>query len=1084
MKTVSFYSAGQLSTPSRQLTIQEAYQLFQSGLQEETAHIQRTYHNDLQDNFPAGKTAYQADKKRLLPGIAFAGNIDRSLIDQDFQHSSLLTLDVDENTPDQLADLFSLIKSGRLVYIEAAARSVSGFVTGALWVNIRVQVPEDVFKLPKRLKTLLNIKDQMTRFEALSRLQEGYWKAFQHLFKKELRISIGSAGKDLKRVRYIAHDPDLYLNDDAQVYRLDLLEAILNDLQKQKDKDQEGFDHLAVDIQADDAFSFAEAFAEAKGYKFEKGQRHLFLTTFSIATNLLGVDQSQTEDYIKTRFSQPINGNFVSYPYQHYADSFGRWKYRIPAAEKAPDFVFELKEGQRLSDHADQLADLIITHKKIDLKSGTGTGKNYAVVRHIAPLLKVKTGLKTVIICSLNAKAEKDADQYSLPYITGEALRKAGQQKQQVFKEALKADLLLCNQNAFPKIAAYLHSRGQQIHSVIDEAHTLITGSAEGYKPGIIAELWGAVERVSASVTLMTGTPKPYFVTVGFKRVEVRQISRPAIFATVKNFEGNAAAVVLQHIEKTDLSRKRLVIKLQSKKGIRLIKEHLIRNGFHADQVVCLYSDSNVKASQEYQRFISAKADQQSFADQAKVILCTSFVNEGLDIYDAFDLEFVNVEKESAFDADDLVQFADRWRIDQSKTLISYHKAPKDRTFVPFDRLTAFQDALTEYKQIADLLTAKEKRFFSHYAAGRLVSLKNDFSDREKLIYWNSDKQSFDVNFLALAAKIDIQSRRQTSTAAGWKLIGTAFPYFKINFEDLVFADQQTAQSLDQLAEVQKEVAAEVQDVLTGLYQTDQETLFQAVGSVTTDADLKKSIDFKADRKDDAERLKSAHAAIFTDHISEAERLVRTWQTFRKSLLPDLAFDQLFFKDDPTGRTVFASAQKLTVFLTGLKLHLLLTFRETAAAAFKTGKAFPVLNILQAEDAKQISAFAGQINMGDRLSDQDVFRIYKTTVKGLVSASASKSKAVRLLNILFEVEKERASASKAIFYTVKQRRSFEAFLTDQGLDRPAIDAYATALHNMLKNSNLNDTIKEDFYILRYSNSDSVTLKADCQHIKR
>ncbi len=95
-----------------------------------------------------------------------------------------------------------------------------------------------------------------------------------------------------------------------------------------------------------------------------------------------------------------------------------------------------------------------------------------------------------------------------------------------------------------------------------------------------------------------------------------------------------------------------------------------------------------------------------------------------------------------------------------------------------------------------------------------------------------------------------------------------------------------------------------------------------------------------------------------------------------------------------------ATAQKLTVFLTGLKLHLLLTFQETAAAAFKTGKAFPVLNILQAEDAKQISAFAGQINIGDRLSDQDVFRIYKTTVKGLVSASASKSKAVRLLKYI------------------------------------------------------------------------------------
>ena len=228
---ISLYHSVTDKRPTSVLTKAEAYSLFKSAaFAAQTQQVQADFQAELTSDFPEGKSHYQEAKRKLLPAVCFAGNIDRSEDEQKgFVHSGLLTLDIDENSQEELQRFFQLVQSGKLVYVEAAGRSVSGFLTGAMWLNIRVEIPSG--KLPSKLQKLLSLNGKESRYQMLSALQAAYWSAIAYLLNTEVGIIAGKAGKDLKRLRYVAYDPDLYFNDHAEVFSM---ETLAFSLEKQK----------------------------------------------------------------------------------------------------------------------------------------------------------------------------------------------------------------------------------------------------------------------------------------------------------------------------------------------------------------------------------------------------------------------------------------------------------------------------------------------------------------------------------------------------------------------------------------------------------------------------------------------------------------------------------------------------------------------------------------------------------------------------------------------------------------------------------------------------------------------------------
>lgn len=1034
----SYFEAGQMSKPSSFQDRFAIYELIQSGaFQQATDYILNTHQEGIREGFQTiPKGQYQADKKRLLPSVCFSGAIDRSAdLPEDFLHSGVMSLDLDGNGKEKQAAVWSLIQSGRLVYVEAAGFSVSGPLTKDLWANVRIEIPAPGQKVSRRLKQLLKLEADHSYLDLVTALHDAYFRALAFLLKKELDFDL-TTKSDLKRVRYLAAAKDLYLAPEGKTYGLAPLEVALEELEKAKAEVQ-GFDRTAVNIEAGDAFQFAEQFAQAKGYTFEKGQRHNYLTYFSIACNLLGVEQSATEAHIIDSYlnGARIEGNYVKYPFQKYRESFGLWASRLRTPEAPADHCFDLAPGQRLSDLTDQLAALINEKRFIDLKAGTGSGKSYAAALTLPAKLKALNGCKTVIICSLNAKAEKDGQQYGLPVITGETLKRAGMGAADLKKQAWKSDAILTSQNYFPNIAKRAFSRGEKLNVIIDESHSLISGF--GYRSEAVAGLWNACKHVAQTVVAMSGTPKPYFRQLGFFRIEVRSDRLP-IHCIVKNRQtGDLALNALLHCRQTDFAKKRLVVKIQSKAQLKATRALLIREGFRAEEVLVLYAERSVKETDAFQQFLQAGAGQESFADQVKVILTTSVIGEGLDVYgDKYELEFVNIEKGSSFDVEALIQFADRWRTNKEKTLVTYHLASdKDRPH--FDAQTEFDQLRAYWQQEADRLNADKERLAAYSTKTALLSLRTQYSAADSFLTTDGTTGAFAVNDLRLAAFVDQQRTKSMTTDRGLEVIKSAFNYFRI--EDQRNSAAGEAVTDFDLTDLKSALLIEKEDAqatLQTLWKQDKDALLQAIGARTDDAKLKSRITFSADLKTRAGAIVQANSAIFTDHLQEAERLAKRYFSTADLLLEDDDFDRIAFKEKE-GRQVFVSAERFAAFNTELKLHLLLfIFGLVKDCKKKFNSRLQILTALQGVDAKLFLKVVADLEAAGakgRLTNKELLKVVAGSYRaaGVKRFDHSTRSAVALASTFFQL---RRITGKEAAYEIGARIDLPAFLRAHKID--------------------------------------------------
>ena len=101
---------------------------------------------------------------------------------------------------------------------------------------------------------------------------------------------------------------------------------------------------------------------------------------------------------------------------------------------------------------------------------------------------------------------------------------------------------------------------------------------------------------------------------------------------------------------------------------------------------------------------------------------------------------------------------------------------------------------------------------------------------------------------------------------------------------------------LEELKQKDKLAKLDIQDQLATLYDHDREVLFQAVGMLTDDHDLKSKISFSEDRKEAVSSLLASWPAVFqADHLDQAERLVKGHFKLVKLLLPEHDITKLLF---------------------------------------------------------------------------------------------------------------------------------------------------------------------------------------------
>lgn len=626
---LSFFGSIRADRPDRSMSLVEVYQLVTScpKLRRETERILQQHRAGIIAGWEGhDKGSYQADKVNSLPAITAAGVIDDKSLPVErlrFRPSGLLALDIDENTPDRLRDFYTQVSEGRIPYAAFAARSVSGALNGAFTLFVKVEYPTSLKRLSTRLKSLCGIAPREAEPAALNKLNAAYHKAFAYLLQRDAAITAGKAGQHLKSLRYLASDPQAYLNELAQPFGLARLEAILRQIEAAEEI--AGYAVDALEIETTDAIDFAEQFAAAKGYRLVDGQKHEYLNRFAIACNLLGVPQSDAEAYAAGKGVR-VRSNCIAYPYRRYKESFGRWANKLAGANKPR--IVRGQAGQRLTDllRPDDVFDRWVI-------AATGTGKTYFIAQ--------LPGRK-VIVCPTLALVENVCREYG-------AVKFTGATRQQVASVA-DAEFIATTYSSFRRLSAYLEDRADR-RVFIDEAHSFASATSPGFQLKQLHEVL-EMARTYKSVTLLTGTyiyvHDPYLRAL--ERLHV-DIPRPE-----KAFRIIAAADVIKTTAeaiKASISAGRfpLVLFNDKKEEGRLgTLQSLL-----CDIAGIEYFNANEKDNDEFNRVVTAG----QIGPDVRGIVTTSVLKEGNNIYNPYHFDIIVV---GAFHSAEIEQFAARPR--------------------------------------------------------------------------------------------------------------------------------------------------------------------------------------------------------------------------------------------------------------------------------------------------------------------------------------------------------------------------------------------------------------------------------------
>lgn len=349
---VNFYQSVRDTTPSSCPDIYSIYEYIRDNprLKQVTEMIQANHRDGILDGFQTvDKKSYQDDKTRNLPCVIFAGMYDRAINADEqsgVEHTGRMNIDIDLNSPAELDAFFNAISDGAIPFVEASARSVSGLFNGALWANVRIEIPTEFASVPMSLVTPL----KLTESNFKSKLHTAFFDMFAVMLETDAGIKSGST-KDVKRMRYISHDSDIYVNTQAVPLSLAMLDVHLTAKQKHsKTRNDSMSAKFAGGVS--DPYKIAYKFAQNKMGEPVAGNYHNFVMAFASCLNRMGIAESDCLSYVETQLGIAVNSNCVSYPYKAYSGDFGTWDdWRNNSPTPAPTQVEPPTQREQVSSN-------------------------------------------------------------------------------------------------------------------------------------------------------------------------------------------------------------------------------------------------------------------------------------------------------------------------------------------------------------------------------------------------------------------------------------------------------------------------------------------------------------------------------------------------------------------------------------------------------------------------------------------------------------------------------------------------------------------------------------------------------------
>lgn len=399
---------------------------------------------------------------------------------------------------------------------------------------------------------------------------------------------------------FVPYDKEAYYNPGATIFEVHEQSGNLTD-----------FESVAVNINESDAIKFAERFAEQNGYPLLEGSKHMHLTYFSIAANLLGLEENEVWGYAENKRIK-VESNCISYPYETYRNSFGTWNWRLKQNKRNDNrVVIHGQPGQKLSDI---LNPVDIIGKSV--VAPTGSGKTFLVAQYPG---------RKVIVCPTIALVQNVCKEYEAHQIGGEHTKKID------FEAAKDMDFIACTYASFRKLSTFLWEYKDDISIFIDEAHNFSASTSKAFQLKQLSEVLQLAKDFK-SITTLTGTEifnaHPFIEALPVIEARIGRPQKECYFV-----DGRDTIFTTAEAVKRSISKGRFPIVLFDNTGENLstLKSYL------SDIDGLRYFNSHKKQDSDFQQITQTG----KIRDGVTGIITTSVLKEGNNIYNEKDFDII-----------------------------------------------------------------------------------------------------------------------------------------------------------------------------------------------------------------------------------------------------------------------------------------------------------------------------------------------------------------------------------------------------------------------------------------------------------
>lgn len=379
------------------------------------------------------------------------------------------------------------------------------------------------------------------------------------------------------------------------------------------------------------------------------------------------------------------------------------------------------------------------THKHIICKAETGTGKTFAFVDEFIKLHPTKRILilapLTMIVDQNRKKYDTKANRKSGNYVF-----LTGNDNQTENDKVSKAKIVFAT---YEQGANWItHSQHNFDYIIVDEIHNLIT--ANSYKAGIIEKLTPLLE--NNTVIGLTGSPSQAFNLLGYKILNVANDMQPLTDVEIRYSNTKAYNVALNHL--TARPPGKVLMRVNSIDTIRELTDQLVKlKLYNRSEVLHLYSTNEIKNSVDYNKI----ALKEHFADQYRLILTTSVIDEGVSIKQTGFTDIVFIETDYNPRPEAIKQFFARFRnVESARKNIAYLRQKLDQTPTMFKPESMYRDDLNIL--IEDMSTQAD--------ASDVLTTYNTIFSNNKYLYGNGKVNPY---YLAYATTNVLFQRMNTA---------------------------------------------------------------------------------------------------------------------------------------------------------------------------------------------------------------------------------------------------------------------------------------------------------------------------------